>query len=101
MKVVEMEDIILQHPDVAETAVIGLPDLRWGETPLALVVPKKGAVPQEKEIAQHVKGFVDKGVLPKEAVLVRAKLVEAIAKTSVGKTNKVAMREMYLKDMED
>jgi fatty-acyl-CoA synthase len=97
----EMEDIILQHPDVAETAVIGLPDLRWGETPLALVVPKKGAVPQEKEIAQHVKGFVDKGVLPKEAVLVRAKLVEAIAKTSVGKTNKVAMREMYLKDMED
>lgn len=97
----EMEDIILQHPDVAEAAVIGLPDLRWGETPLALVVPKKGAVPQEKEIAQHVKGFVDKGVLPKEAVLVRAKLVEAIAKTSVGKTNKVAMREMYLKDVED
>ena len=97
----EMEDIILQHPDVAEAAVIGLPDLRWGETPLALVVPKKGAVPQEKEIAQHVKGFVDKGVLPKEAVLVRARLVEAIAKTSVGKTNKVAMREMYLKDVED
>ncbi len=97
----EMEDIILQHPDVAEAAVIGLPDLRWGETPLALVVPKKGAVPQEKEIAQHVKGFVDKGVLPKEAVLVRAKLVEAIAKTSVGKTNKVAMREMYLKDIAD
>lgn len=94
----EMEDIILQHPEVAEAAVIGLPDLRWGETPLALVVPKKGAVPQEKEIAQHVKSFVDKGVLPKEAVLVRAKLVEAIAKTSVGKTNKVAMREMYLKD---
>jgi fatty-acyl-CoA synthase len=97
----EMEDIILQHPDVAEAAVIGLPDLRWGETPLALVVPKKGAVPQEKEIVQHVKGFVDKGVLPKEAVLVRAKLVEAIAKTSVGKTNKVTMREMYLKDIVD
>ena len=97
----EMEDIILQHPDVAETAVIGKPDLRWGETPLALVVPKPGAAPQEREIVQHVKGFVDRGVLPKEAVLLRARLVETIARTSVGKANKVAMREMYLKDIED
>lgn len=97
----EMEDIILQHPDVAEAAVIGKPDLRWGETPLALVVPKPGAAPQEREIVQHVKGFVDRGVLPKEAVLLRARLVEAIARTSVGKANKVAMREMYLKDIED
>ena len=97
----EMEDIILQHPDVAEAAVIGKPDLRWGETPLALVVPKPGAAPQEKEIVQHVKGFVDRGVLPKEAVLLRARLVDAIARTSVGKTNKVAMREMHLKDGEE
>jgi fatty-acyl-CoA synthase len=92
----ELEDIILQHPEVAEVAVIGRPDLRWGETPLALVVPKKDATPQEKEIAQHVKSFVDKGVLPKEAVLVRARLVESIVKTSVGKISKVAMREKYL-----
>ena len=97
----EMEDIILQHPDVAEAAVIGRPDLRWGETPLALVVPKAGAAPQEKEIVQHAKGFVDRGVLPKEAVLLRVRLVPAVARTSVGKTNKVAMRELYLKDQED
>jgi fatty-acyl-CoA synthase len=97
----ELEDIILQHPDVAEAAVIGKPDLRWGETPLALVVPRKGATPQEKEIAQHVKSFVDKGVLPKEAILLKARLVEAIAKTSVGKISKVTMRELYLKDGEE
>ena len=97
----ELEDIILQHPDVAEAAVIGKPDLRWGETPLALVVPKKGATPQEKEIAQHVKSFVDMGVLPKEAILLKARLVEAIAKTSVGKISKVTMRELYLKDGEE
>jgi fatty-acyl-CoA synthase len=96
----ELEDIILQHPDVAEAAVIGKPDLRWGETPLALVVPRKGATPQEKEIAQHVKSFVDKGVLPKEAILLKARLVEAIATTSVGKISKVTMRELYLKDEE-
>jgi fatty-acyl-CoA synthase len=97
----ELEDIILRHPDVAEAAVIGRPDLRWGETPLALVVAKKGANPQEREIVQHVKSFVDTGVLPKEAILLKARLVEAIARTSVGKANKVAMRELYLRDADE
>ena len=97
----ELEDIILQHPDVAEAAVVGKPDPRWGETPLALVVPKPDATPSERKIAQHVKGFVDKGVLPKEAILLKARLVTAIARTSVGKINKVALREMYLKDIGD
>jgi fatty-acyl-CoA synthase len=96
----ELEDIILRHPGVAEAAVIGKPDLRWGETPLALVLPKQGATPPEKGITHHVKSFVDKGVLPKEAVLVKVRLVESIAKTSVGKTNKVALREVYLQDGE-
>jgi fatty-acyl-CoA synthase len=97
----ELEDILLRHPDVAEAAVIGRPDLRWGETPLALVVAKKGASPQEKEIAQHVKSFVETGVLPKEAILLKARLVDSIARTSVGKTNKVAMRELYLRDADE
>ncbi|GAB6059718.1 fatty acid--CoA ligase [Desulfonatronum parangueonense] len=96
----ELEDIILRHPDVAEAAVIGKPDLRWGETPLALVVPRQGDTPLEKKIVHHVKSFVDKGVLPKEAVLIKVRLVETVAKTSVGKTNKIALREMYLKDDE-
>ena len=65
------------------------------------MVPRPGAAPQGRDIVQHVKGFVDRGVLPKEAVLLRARLVEGIARTSVGKANKVAMREMYLKDIED
>ena len=96
----ELEDIILRHPDVAEAAVIGKPDLRWGETPLALVVPKKNTAPQEKEITHHVKSYVDMGVLAKEAVLVKVRLVDAIARTSVGKTNKVGLRETYLQDSE-
>ena len=91
-----MEDIILRHPAAADAAVIARPDPRWGETPLALVVPRPEAVEPEREIVRHVKEFVTRGVLPKEAVLVRVRLVEAIPRTSVGKTDKLTLRAVYL-----
>ncbi len=43
-----------------------------------------------------MKEFVTRGVLPKEAVLVRVRLVEAIPRTSVGKTDKLTLRTAYL-----
>lgn len=92
----ELEDIILRHPAAADAAVIARPDPRWGETPLALVVPRPDAVEPEREIVRHVKGFVTRGVLPKEAVLVRVRLVEAIPRTSVGKTDKLTLRAAHL-----
>ncbi|GLI38294.1 fatty acid--CoA ligase [Geobacter hydrogenophilus] len=94
----ELEDIIAHHPAVAEVAVIGQPDEKWGERPLALVVAKPGEAGRvtEKELAHHVREYADKGVVSKQVVLVRVHLVEAIDKTSVGKTNKVALREKYL-----
>ncbi len=93
----ELEDIILQHPEVAEVAVIGLADEKWGERPLALVAPKAGGTgkPLEKEIMRFVREYAEKGVASKLVVLVRVRLVEAIDKTSVGKVNKVALREKY------
>jgi fatty-acyl-CoA synthase len=94
----ELEDLIAQHPAVAEVAVIGAPDERWGERPLALVVLKPGteAGAAEKEVATFVKGYADKGFVSKHALLLKVKSVEAIDKTSVGKTNKVALRAKYL-----
>ncbi|RNC71745.1 MAG: fatty acid--CoA ligase [Desulfuromonadales bacterium] len=94
----ELEDIIAHHPAVAEVAVIGQPDEKWGERPLALVVVKPGDAGRvtEKELAHHVREYADKGVVSKQVVLARVRLVEAIDKTSVGKTNKVALRERYL-----
>jgi fatty-acyl-CoA synthase len=94
----ELEDLIAQHPVVAEVAVIGAPDDRWGERPLALVVPKPGAEGGhlEKEIVHFVKGYADKGFVSKHALLLKVKAVEAIDKTSVGKINKVALRAKYL-----
>jgi murein L,D-transpeptidase YcbB/YkuD len=49
-----------------------------------------------KEIIQHVKGYADKGFVSKHALLLKVKFVEAIDKTSVGKTNKVALRQKHL-----
>lgn len=92
----ELEDIFSTHPAVAESAVVGQPDLTWGEIPVALVVLKKDARVTEKELSAHIKNYADKGVLPREAFLIKIKFVEAIEKTSVGKINKVALRAKYL-----
>jgi fatty-acyl-CoA synthase len=92
----ELEDIITLHPAVAEVAVIGVSDDKWGERPLALIVAAEGAAPpDEKEIVQHVRAFIDKGLLSKLALLVAVRQVEVIDKTSVGKINKKLLREKY------
>jgi fatty-acyl-CoA synthase len=89
----ELEDMIAHHPAVSEVAVIGIPDEKWGERPLALVVAKHDMSVTEKELAHHIKEYADTGVINKHVVLLKVKLVDAIDKTSVGKTNKVALRE--------
>ena len=92
----EVEDLLGHHPDVTETAVIGLPDDRWGEKPLALVVRKEDSSVSEKELLRYVHEFVDKGLISKQVVLLKIRFVEAIDKTSVGKINKRLLREKYL-----
>jgi len=94
----ELEDLIAHHPAVAEVAVIGLPDEKWGERPLALVVlkPAEGSPATDKEIVHFVRDYADRGIVSKQVVLVKVKLVDAIDKTSVGKINKVALREKHL-----
>lgn len=92
----ELEDIIAHHPAVSEVAVIGTPDEKWGERPLALVVSKPDSKVTEKDLSHHVKEYAEKGIVNKQVVLLKVKLVEAIDKTSVGKINKVALREKYL-----
>lgn len=63
---------------------------------MALVVLKKDQKATEKELSTHVKNYADKGVLPREAFLIKIRFVDAIDKTSVGKINKVALRARYL-----
>ena len=91
----ELEDIIAHHPEVCEVAVIGLADEKWGERPLALVVPHPGSSLSEKDISHLVKEYADKGLVNKQVVLLKVRFVEAIDKTSVGKVSKVTLREKY------
>ncbi len=92
----ELEDIINQHMNVDEVAVISVFDERWGERPLALVVLKNGDEKIiEKEILAHTKEFIKKGIMARESMLLKIHFVKSIEKTSVGKVNKRVLREKY------
>jgi fatty-acyl-CoA synthase len=90
----ELEDIISQHQAVSEAAVIGVPDDKWGERPLALVVLKdeyKGKV-DENELRDFFVQAAEKGRIAKFAVPHKILIVDVISKTSVGKLNKKNLR---------
>ncbi len=90
-----LEDIIAGHPSVAEVAVIGLADTRWGERPVAIVVCREGAAKDEAGIKALVMQHVESGGLSKYALPDRVIFASAIAKTSVGKLDKKALRKQY------
>ena len=93
----ELEDIINLHPRVAEVAVIGTNNDKWGEKPLALIVlGGEGPAPKEKDIINHVRAFIDKGLMTKLALLMKVVYVESIDKTSVGKIDKKELRKQHL-----
>jgi len=89
----EVEDIIIQHKKVSQAAVIGIPDEKWGERPLALVVAEPDT--PEKDLARHLKAFAEKGLINRNSVLTKFKFVDSIAMTSVGKTDKKELRKIY------
>jgi len=93
----EIEDILSQHPAVSEAAVIGVPDERWGERPMALIVPMSACADTitADDIKAHVQRYADKGVVSKWAVPSRVHVLPALDKTSVGKLDKKRMRQKY------
>jgi len=92
----EVENILSFHPCVAEVAVIGVADEKWGERPLALVVLKPEYVDTKAEdILALGHQAVEKGYLPKYGVPSEIRFLVEMPKTSVGKLDKKKMRIMY------
>ncbi|MDO6387033.1 fatty acid--CoA ligase [Uliginosibacterium sp. 31-12] len=93
-----LEDVVGKHEAVLEVAVIGVPDAKWGERPLALVVLKPDF---EGKVTEHtIRNFsahlIEATGISRHGVLLQVQFVQALAKTSVGKINKRAMREERL-----
>jgi len=87
---VELETLLMGHPAIADAAVIGVPDERWQERPLAAVVLKQGAVANPDELRAFLADKVARWWLPE-----RWAFVDELPKTSVGKQDKKLMRAMY------
>jgi fatty-acyl-CoA synthase len=93
----QIEDLIEQYPGVKEAAVIGIPDKKWGERPLALVVKDTGHAGrlQEADIKAHLEAFASRGSISKYGIPETIQFVDHLAKTSVGKIDKKSLRERY------
>ncbi|HEY7388945.1 MAG TPA: long-chain fatty acid--CoA ligase [Bryobacteraceae bacterium] len=84
---VELENAIMAHPDVVEAAVIGVPDPRWDERPMACVVLKPGSATTAAQLRCFLEERVAKWWIPEQWAF-----VDAIPKTSVGKFDKKVLR---------
>lgn len=87
---VELENYLIAHPDVVEAAVVGVPDERWQERPLAVAVLKEGVPPDAAELRKFLADKVARWWLPE-----RWTFVDQIPRTSVGKYDKKAIRARY------
>ena len=87
---IEVEDALCSHPEVAEAAVIGVPDEKWGETVKALVVLADGATVTDTELIEHCRGRLAHYKCPTK-VEYRTELV----RTATGKLQKFKLRAPY------
>ena len=89
----ELEDIIASLPTVAEVAVVGMPDERWGERPVAFVVPTAG--PQSLDaLNAPISAAIERGDLSRYARVDRIEIVDVLPRTSVGKIDKKQLRAL-------
>ncbi|HET9891145.1 MAG TPA: long-chain fatty acid--CoA ligase [Mycobacterium sp.] len=86
----EVEQVIYQHPAVADCAVIGVPDRRWGEVGHAVVVPREGATVTADDILAFLTGRLAKYKIPKTVAF-----VDALPSNGTGKVLKSRLRHQH------
>jgi fatty-acyl-CoA synthase len=87
---VELENQLMAHPAILEACVVGVPDERWGERPLATVVLREGATTTAEELRDFLGERIARWQVPE-----RWTFIEAVPKTSVGKFDKKVVRAQY------
>jgi len=87
---VELENVLMGHPDVVEASVVAVPDPRWDERPLACIVLREGATLDVEALRAWLGERVARWWLPE-----RWAIVDEIPKTSVGKFDKKLLRARY------
>ena len=87
---VELEGALMGHPDVVDAAVIGVPDERWQERPLAVVVIRPASSASVDDLRDYLATRVARWWLPE-----RWSIVSEVPRTSVGKYDKKVLRAMY------
>ena len=87
---IELENLAVGHPDVAEAAVIGVAHPKWDERPLLIVIPKKDRKPSKDDILKFMQGKIAKWWMPDDVVF-----VEEIPHTATGKIQKITLRDQF------
>jgi acyl-CoA synthetase (AMP-forming)/AMP-acid ligase II len=88
----DIEEVIIQHPAVAEVAVLGIPDEKWGEIPIAAVIFHK----EQKIAAKDLKIWINQRVEAKFQRVADVQILEVFPRNIAGKTLKREMRETYI-----
>ncbi|HHE47669.1 MAG TPA: fatty-acid--CoA ligase [Candidatus Acetothermia bacterium] len=93
----ELENLLSLHEGVLEVGVIGIPDEKWGERPLAVIVPQEGYKGKltPDDLKTHLQKFVEEGVITDWSVPDDYVFVDELPKTSVGKIDKKVLRSRY------
>ena len=92
---IEVEDVLFSHPSVAEVAVIGVPDDKWGETIKALVVLAQGETVEEQALIDHCRDQLAHFKCPTSV-----EFRDELARTATGKLQKFKLRSPYWEDMD-
>jgi len=87
---VDLENALMGHPDVVEAAVVGIPDEKWQERPLATVVVREGATVTAEDLRDHLARSFAKWQLPDAWAF-----IDQVPRTSVGKFDKKVLRREF------